>query len=444
MRALNVWINGDLVGTWVHGRNDVHTFTYDPVWETSPERRSLSLSLPLGSTSEIRGAPVIHYFDNLLPDADRIRKRLKMRYQTRSDQAFDLLEAIGRDCVGAVQLLPPGTEPAGFDELAYTPLDEAGVADQLRRVPEWRGYAVTGPSDFRISIAGAQEKTALLKMGDQWCLPQGATPTSHIFKLPLGLVGGFDYDLRHSVENEWLCLRFLNAVGLPVASAEIAQFEDQKALIVERFDRAWVPHHLKADAWLARVPQEDFCQALGISPDQKYEVDGGPGMRESLRLLQGSQAAFVDRSIFVLAQFAFWLLAATDGHGKNFSIRLDSGDRYSLTPLYDVLSAWPIIGRGPISLSMEDATLAMAVRGRNAHYRLSEIQARHWKALAEGCGTSDVWGLMVNLATSIEGAIGCVMAQLPENYPIVLAETIFNGVRKQASRFLVSMDSKAS
>ncbi len=436
MRSLNVWMNGVLVGTWSYGRGDSHRFVYDAEWLKSSACRSLSLSLPLSASGEIRGAVVAHYFDNLLPDSERIRKRLKTRYGTRSDRAFDLLEAIGRDCVGAVQLLPIGSEPVGFDRVSYDALDEAGVAAQLRMVPTLPGYVTDTHADFRISIAGAQEKTALLKEGKRWCIPTGATPTSHIFKLPLGRVGGYQFDLRHSVENEWLCLKFLAALGLPVASAEIGQFEDQKALVVERFDRRWVAARAGKPRWLARLPQEDFCQVLGISPDNKYESAGGPGIRAALQILQGSQTADLDRTIFVLTQFVFWLLAAIDGHAKNFSVRLHAQDKYEMTPIYDVLSAWPIIGSGSNHLPMQDATMAMALRGKNTHYRVSEIHARHWKGLAKDCGVPGVWEWMLEMAGSVDDAIANVMIQLPQEYPVALAETIFDGVRKQAETFL--------
>lgn len=440
MRSLNVWMNGVLVGTWSHGRADSHRFTYESDWIKSPGCRSLSLSLPLTASAEIRGAVVANYFDNLLPDNDRIRKRLKARFGTKTDRAFDLLQAIGRDCVGAVQLLPPGTEPKGFDQVRYEPLDEAGVAAHLRMVPSLPGYAADTHPEFRISIAGAQEKTALLKVDGQWCVPTDATPTSHIFKLPLGVVGGLQFDLRHSVENEWLCLKFLAALGLPVASAEIGRFEDQKVLIVERFDRCWLRSRDGKSRWLARLPQEDFCQVLGMPPEQKYEAAGGPGMRAALQILQGSQSADLDRAIFVMAQFAYWLLAAIDGHAKNFSIRLHAQDKYEMTPLYDVISAWPIIGNGPNRISMQDAKMAMALRSKNAHYRISEIHAQHWRTLAKECGFPGTWDLMLRMANTIESAIGNVMVQLPKDYPRDLAETIFDGVRGQIAKFLKGLD----
>lgn len=136
--------------------------------------------------------------------------------------------------------------------------------------------------DFRISIAGAQEKTALAWIDGRWCLPHGSTPTTHILKLPMGLVGNMKLDLSHSIENEWLCSCILAAYGLTVAECEPLQFEDVKVLAVKRFDRAWLDG--PSGPWLARLPQEDFCQATGTPAALKYESDGGPGIERIMGL----------------------------------------------------------------------------------------------------------------------------------------------------------------
>jgi len=137
-----------------------------------------------------------------------------------------------------------------------------------------------------------------------------------------------------------------------------------------------------------------------------------------------------------MTQFAFWLLAAIDGHAKNFSIRLYAHDKYEMTPLYDVLSAWPILGNGPHCLPIRDAKMAMALRGNNPHYRMAEIQARHWKALAKGCGMPGVWGQMIAMANDIERAIGRVTTELPVGYPPEVAERILRVFGNRVSVFL--------
>lgn len=429
---LNIWMNGERVAVWSRTRTGGHRLTYDEAWMHSPRRRSLSLSLPIGPSREITGAAVSSYFENLLPDNDTIRRRLSARFSTRGTEAFELLTAIGRDCVGAVQLLPPETAPDGFDRIDAVPVDELGVERLLRSITAepLRG-TIEDPEAFRISIAGAQEKTALLRRRGKWFRPRGATPTTHILKLPLGVVGGgLQLDMSASVENEWLCAQILGELGFSLAKTEIAVFGDQKVLVVERFDRQWMD-----DRWIARLPQEDFCQALAVPPDRKYESDGGPGMDDALKLLSGSASPHADREQFLLAQLAFWLLAATDGHAKNFSVFLNAGDSYRLTPLYDVLSAWPVIGPGANALALQKARLAMGVRARNMHFRFKEIRARHYFELVGKSGVPTVWDRMLELVDNVAPSLAAVEKRLPPDFPGPLWERISNGMLAQAAVF---------
>ncbi|MES3003138.1 MAG: HipA domain-containing protein, partial [Pseudomonadota bacterium] len=285
--------------------------------------------------------------------------------------------------------------------------------------------------DLRISLAGAQEKTALLRHRGRWSRPLGATPTTHIFKLPLGLVGNMRADMTGSVENEWLCARLCAALGLPVADCEIAVFGRRKVLVVERFDRALATGSV--GPWIARLPQEDFCQALGLPGTLKYESDGGPGVTDLLRILDTSSRAADDRRNFVLSLLTFWLLAATDGHAKNFSIFLERGGGYRLTPLYDVLSAWPIIGNGPNQLAAKRAKLSMALRSKNVHYHLAEIQTRHWQGVAQQSGVP--FDALRQLVERVPAALDTVEAQLPEGFPGRIWQPIRAGMLAQALRF---------
>ena len=425
-------MNGELVGTWLVDRNS-HTFRYEPSWLDSPRKRSLSLSLPISGSLEIKGHEVRNYFDNLLPDNDKIRSRLRRRFGLKSDAIFDLLEAIGRDCVGAVQLLPDDTNPEGWNRINCEPLSEEQIVELLQAVSsDTNPKSIQDDDLFRISIAGAQEKTALTRWNGKWCRPHGATPTTHIIKLPLGFIGGSKrVDASDSIHNEWLCAQIISALGLPVAPTSMATFGGQTVLIVERFDRDWMDD----GTWIARLPQEDFCQALGAGPDQKYEQDGGPGMQKCLRLLQGS-ADRDDTTLFLLTQLAFVLMAATDGHAKNFSIHLNRGDAYRMAPLYDILSMWPYFGDGANQFKQRKAGLAMAVRSKNAHYLFHTIQARHWTQLASTHGGNPVWAAMIELVASVDSALTEVARWLPKDFPARTWESISTGMRGEAKRFL--------
>lgn len=436
-RELWVWMNGERVGTWQRTRTGGHRFAYEPSWLTSPRVRPLSLSLPITPDRTVAGPTVAHYFDNLLPDDERIRRRVSARFKLGSTDGFDLLQAIGRDCVGAVQLLPPDQPPTGFDQIQGEPMNDEAVARHLRGVAAAPGLgadvdALADDESLRISIAGAQEKTALLRIDGRWCRPQGATPTTHILKLPLGLVGGRRLDLIESVYNEWLCAQLLRELGLPVAHTDIARFGDQTVLAVERFDRQWQDMPRR---WIARIPQEDFCQVLGLPSEDKHEAQGGPGMAQCLQVLRGSATAAPDIRHFLCAQLAFWLLAATDGHAKNFSIFLLPGGRYRMTPLYDVISAWPIIGTGAGQVAWQEAKLAMAVRSKNTHYQLARIQTRHWEGLAQRSGADGTWQAMQALVARVPAAIAAVQALIasgqPAGFPRRMTELIFDGLTRQ-------------
>ena len=435
MPALSIWMNGERVGLWEVSRTGSHKLLYDAAWLASPHSRPLSLSLPFTPDLQVSGLVVESFFDNLLPDNADIRKRINQRFSVRGSDAFALLEAIGRDCVGAVQLMPEGEQPIGFDQVQCIPLDEGKIAEYLASLGKAFGN-LDAEADFRLSIAGAQEKTALLKIGEQWFVPQGATPTTHILKPQIGMVPRSDLDFTQSVQNEWLCNQLLGAMGFPVATSTIETFGPHTVLCVERFDRAWNPA-----GWIARLPQEDLCQAKGVASRTKYETDGGPGIVDCLQVLAGSQESAADSARFVMAQLAFWLLAAIDGHATNFSIFIQPGGGYQMTPLYDVLSAWPVIGHGHGKIECRKAKMAMAIPGaKSRHYHLYSIQRRHWKALADFTRIAGLWEAMLNMVERLDTAIAQVSGNLHPSVQVELATKIFDGARNQARKFLSSPD----
>lgn len=429
-KTLAVWMNGERVGEWSFSPHGGHAFTYDAAWLGHPLSRPLSLSLPTEEgTAPLTGPHVEAFFDNLLPDSVAIRKRLAQKFGAGL-QPIDLLEKIGRDCVGAIQLLPADAAPPDIRSIEAEPLTDAEVERTLDHTIANPSPGLPDETDLRISIAGAQEKTALLWHRGQWCRPLRATPTTHILKLPLGEVGGLRPDLSTSVENEWLCAELAREFGMPVTDCDIAVFGRHKVLVVQRFDRM-----LLDNSWWARLPQEDFCQALGIPGDQKYEDKGGPGMSVILDTLRGSEEPEADRRRFLAAQLLFWLLAAPDGHAKNFSIFLEPGGRYRLTPLYDIMSAWPIIGDGPRQLQWPKVKLAMAVRSKNTHYRMIDIQRRHWNAVAKanamGMDFEDVIRHFINNTPRV---VQAVAARLPRGFPAAVSDPILNGLLTQVTR----------
>ena len=428
MNRLIVALNGIQTGELQLESSGAMAFQYSKDWLDRPGARPISLSLPL-SAQRYRGALVYNFFDNLLPDSDAIRGRMQARFKIPTSHPFDLLSRIGRDCVGAIQLYPSDSSVPSINAVKAEPLHESDIETILKNHQN-NPMGMTEDDEFRISLAGAQEKTALLWFKNQWHRPLGSTPTSHILKLPIGFIGQSNIDLRESTENEWLCLEIARAYGLPVAHSSIGQFGAEKALIVERFDRRWS----KDKTWLTRLPQEDFCQALGIAPALKYESDGGPGIREGMQLLLGSQQAGLDRDNFFRAQILFWLLAAIDGHAKNYSVFLEAGSAYRMAPLYDVISAYPLIARG--NILAEKARMAMSLKGRNRHYHWARIQPRHFLSTAQqvGFSTKKASTLMQEMALQTEPVIRQVQSILPKNFPCHISQPVFEGLRKQARK----------
>ena len=423
---LNVFLNGRLVGQLRRQSSGAIDFQYDDGWLGWDQAFPVSLSLPLREDRYI-GDRVIAVFDNLLPDNDQIRRRLAERVRAGGSDAYSLLAAVGRDCVGALQFLPEGKDAGTAGALEGRPLGDSEIAamlGDLRRAP----LGLDEDGEFRISLAGAQEKTALLHWQGKWQVPHGATATTHILKPEIGrLPNGID--LSESIENEYLCMRLTGTFGLPAARTEIQEFAGRRALVIERFDRLWT-----RDGRLLRLPQEDCCQALSVPPIRKYEPDGGPGMRQILDLLKASDEPEADQRTFLKAQIVFWLLGATDGHAKNFSIFLLPGGRFRLTPLYDVMSAQPNVDAGEIRHNR--MKLAMAV-GDNRHYVIDEIMPRHFleTAAKSGVSASLVEGILGEIEIDTDRAIGAAVSDLAIGFPERIVSSIIEGIRRRLRLF---------
>lgn len=420
--VLQVLMNSRSVGTLERQRAGGLYFTYEREWLEREKSMPISRRFPLRE-KPYSGNEVAFYFENLLPDDAGVRERVAGRVHAASSQIFDLLAALGRDCVGALQFLPKGEiasaeshKPRGRE---ITSRKIAAILSQLRTSP----FGIEPTDDWRISIAGAHEKTALLKIKNRWHLPEGDTPTTHILKPPIGPVKNGP-DLTLSVENEWLCMELCRAFGLSTAEAEIKTFASQKALVVTRFDRQW------GQGRIYRLPQEDLCQALGVSSARKYEAEGGPGIHPIMALLNESQRRNDDRRSFMKAQLVYWLLGAIDGHAKNFSLFVTPAG-FRLTPLYDVLSAEPHIGKSKGALSSQKIKFAMAV-GKARHYRLADIQVRHWLQTAQIVKFPDMPELLEELRVQTPKVLATVEKSLPKGFPKQVFEPIFEGVFKRA------------
>lgn len=318
-----------LAGTLERSGNGKLRFEYDDDYQARPNPTPLSLSMP----TEIKEHPdhaVTPWLRGLLPDDESVLRRWSREFQVSPGSPFSILSTpVGEDCAGAVRFVHP---EAGVDRSGEVDwLSDGEISERMRELKAdhtaWLGSTFTG----HFSLAGAQAKTALLLDAGRWGVPSGKNPTTHILKP--AVAGLDDHDL-----NEHLCLAAADRAGLIVARTSISRFGDETALIVERYDRTKTE-----SGQLRRVHQEDFCQALGINPNRKYQNEGGPTPVNIATLLRRSippTEAEASLSRFVEALAWNWIIGGTDAHAKNYSLLL-AGDQVRLAPLYDVASALP-------------------------------------------------------------------------------------------------------
>ena len=216
-----------------------------------------------------------------------------------------------------------------------------------------------------------------------------------------------------------------------MANCAVQEFSGTKVLVVERFDRRWTSDK----SALLRLPQEDMCQAMGVSRLLKYESDGGPGCAQILRVLESSQARQQDRENFFRAQLLFWMLCAPDGHAKNFSIFLQKRGAFVMTPLYDVLSAYPMLGKGANQINPFKVKLAMSVRATSAHWKMRDVMCRHWNEMARrnGLGSTSE-RILADMVYRTPAVIDAVAARLPADFPGRVSDSIFAGLKDAAGR----------
>ena len=363
-------LDGREVGT-VHYKDSRLSFAYSDTWRNDPNAYPLSLSMPLGSATHGH-ARIEAFLWGLLPDNDRVLQNWGKRFQVSPKNVFRLISHVGEDCAGAVQFVSPErletliAEPAAR-EIQW--LTEDDVAERLRTLradhSAWRAASDTG----QFSLAGAQPKTALLFERKRWGVPSGRIPTTHILKPPTGEWDGH-------AENEHFSLQLARSLGLIVPNSNVVRFQEEIAIVVERYDRA------RAGGRWVRIHQEDMCQALGLHPTHKYESDGGPGAQRIVELLrEQSSSPEEDVQSFVDAIAFNWLIAGTDAHAKNYSLLLGQNGVVRLAPLYDLASILPYP-----AVDMSKVKLAMKIGGE---YRMRNIGLRHWQKLAAASRLDD-------------------------------------------------------
>jgi len=373
-----------------HGRL---RFVYDETWREADDAYPLSLSMPLGSREHGRSA-IEAFLWGLLPDNEHVLARWGAKFQVSQRNVFALISHVGEDCAGAVQFVAPerldAIRSGKEDQVDW--LDEAELARRLKALREdhaaWRMPRDTG----QFSLAGAQPKTALLWQNDKWGVPSGRIPTTHILKPPTGQFEGH-------AENEHICLMLARNIGLPTAESRVMHFQDEIAIVIERYDRLQVGNDI------VRVHQEDICQARGIMPTQKYQNEGGPSALDVVELLRSSSTnREADVQTFVAALGFNWIIGGSDAHAKNYSLLLGSGT-VRLAPLYDVASVFPYD-----EFDVRRTKLAMKVGGE---YKLAQISLRQWQKFAreiriDAAGLID---LLIGMAKQLPDEVSAARAR---------------------------------
>jgi serine/threonine-protein kinase HipA len=358
---LVVWCFGQIAGTLTDVRGGP-AFAYDPGWPAGG-MPPLSQSLPLDGAFDDAAAAA--FFGGLLPEGAP-RDLLARRLGVSAANDFGLLAALGGDTAGAISLQPPGVTP-GPGGGAGAWLDEDAVIQLVDELPT-RPMHADEDGEYRLSLAGAQDKLPVV-VGDDGRigLTTGQAPSTHILKTPIARLDG-------TVANEALCPAIGRALGIATVTATPRRAGDREFLLVERYDRHTV------DGAVHRLHQEDFCQALGIPAERKYQAQGGPSLADAFALVRRATGVPAREVLALLDQLALSLLVGNhDAHGKNYSLLYLPGAAGAvLAPAYDVLSTFAYHRSHNLSRKQ-----AMSIGGE---YRPEYLQPRHLDRLLADAG----------------------------------------------------------
>lgn len=412
-RTLDVFLHRQQVGTLTQNNQGDIAFEYDENYLRNPIARPLSQSLPL-TKKRFNRKECRPFFAGILPEEakrDIIARNLGI--SARND--FALLEKIGGECAGAVTFLPKGTSLPDRED-SYRQLSESELASTLRMLP--KRPLMAGEAGIRLSLAGAQDKIAVRLEGKTICLPLNGSPSTHILKPQIERFEGV-------VFNEKLCMALAVAVGIPTAGAMTGMVEGIHYILVERYDRAYVPSTNAGQHQLQREHQEDFCQALGIVSEHKYQSEGGPSLKQCFELVRNtSSVPVVDLQSLLDAATFNLLIGNNDAHGKNFSLIYRTDGQTRLAPLYDLVStaAYPELS----------TRMAMKIGGE---YEPEKVGPKQVDKLATEAALSVpmVRNRVAELADTVIAALPAATPEVP--FAVVLAGQIRDRCQRIIQRF---------
>jgi serine/threonine-protein kinase HipA len=355
LETLNIFFGQTIVGYLRINDKREFSFEYSKNWLASLDAFQISISLPLQEDVFFHNK-VKSFFSNLLPES-AVRKLISKQLGISDKNDFMLLKRIGGECAGAISILSESKAPESPDQYIYNSLSDKQIADLIIHIP--RRPLLAGQEGIRISLAGAQEKLAIFYKDTEFYIPTNGAPSNAILKPAMA-------HFLSSIENECFCMMLAKAVGLNVPPVLIIRKESQKVLLIKRYDRILI------NDTLTRLHQEDFCQAMGLSHELKYQADGGPGLAACFNLVRKYSANPI-KDLQQLLQWVFFnfLIGNMDAHAKNLSL-IYKVKQIRLAPFYDMMS----------TNIYEDLSqkLAMKIGGEN---RPEWIMERHWERFAK-------------------------------------------------------------
>jgi serine/threonine-protein kinase HipA len=393
---LTALLDGRQVGWVCQSKTGTLRFAYDDNWRNDPEGYAISRSMPL-TAEEHKNETISAFLWGLLPDNHTTLRHYGQLFGVSVTDPVALLAHIGADCAGAIQFATPDSIDAlpsarrEQPQIDWLSLDE--VATELQTVARQGIPGTDRRTAGQFSLAGAQPKIALLEEDGRWGRPRGRTPTNVILKPPSPRFPGF-------AENEHFCLELAMRLKLGSVRSRVLRFADQVAIVVDRFDRQ------RLDGAYRRIHQEDMCQALAVMPTQKYENEGGPGVGEIISIIREvSQAATDDVHRFIGALAFGWVIAATDGHAKNYALLHGPRGATRLAPFYDIASYHPY---APTQLHHIKVAMKIGTK-----YLVRQINRSSWTSLAatNGLPKEDVLGLVDEILQALPAAANEVAAR---------------------------------
>lgn len=408
--------NNMLVGQFVQRSKTNLSFSYSEQWLAYHSSFPISLSLPL-RTGENSSFNVLNFINNLLPDLMEERLSLAHSMGVQSNDAFTLLSKLGHDCTGGISFT--GSENLPDMRWEYR---ELSISD-LNELVTLRKSFLPCFGDYRPCVSGTQRKTTLMKTNGRWYVPQGTAFSSHIVKYPMDVITQSNsvLDMSNSIENEFICAQIAKELGFKVPNVEIITAQSgAKALAVERFDRCF------GNRTVSRRHQEDFCQIFGVPEHKKYQSENGLGISNIVDTLKFSTERMVKADDFFKFMILQYLIGATDGHIKNFSVHIEPGGHYQLTPFYDLLSAYPAVGAK--GLNKRKLKLAMGLKASKGYkYHIRKICLRHIEQTASqfGIRNDECHEIVSGFLAQFSNALSLIDKRFPEKEFVFVKDAIF-------------------